>query len=69
MAQESDHKTFIYIIGGIVGAIAGLAATYLLLKNQQGKPDQKSLITSKDGLKIGISLASMLKQIADLGKK
>jgi hypothetical protein len=56
------------LIGGAAGLLVGLAAAYLLLKNQGSNPENTSLITSKDGLKIGVGLASLLKQIADLGK-
>jgi hypothetical protein len=66
--EKNDQKILIYILGGTIGLLTGLAAAALLLKNQEESPENKALINSKDGLKIGFSLASILKQIAELGK-
>jgi hypothetical protein len=66
--EKNDQKYFIYFIGGAVGLLTGLAGAYLLLKNQENSPEPKKLISSKDGLKITVGLAALLKQIADLGK-
>jgi hypothetical protein len=68
MSDKTNQKTITYIIGGTVGLITGLAAAYLLIKNQDASSENKSIINSKDGLKIGVGLASLLKQIADLSK-
>ncbi len=68
MSENNSQKNLAYIIGGAAGLLAGLAATYLLIKNQENNPEKKAIITSKDGLKIGVGLAGLLKQIADLGK-
>jgi hypothetical protein len=66
--EKNDNKIFIYILGGTIGLLTGLAAAALLIKNQEESPEKKAIINSKDGLKIGFSLASILKQIAELGK-
>lgn len=68
MTSNTQHKNLTYLIGGAAGLLVGLAAAYLLLKNQEDSPEKTSLITSKDGLKIGVGLVGLLKQIADLGK-
>ena len=66
--QKKENQTFVYILGGTIGLLTGLAAVYLLIKNQENSPEKTKLITSKDGLKISVGLAGLLKQIADLGK-
>ena len=68
MSNQTNQKTITYILGGTVGLITGLAAAYLLIKNQDASSGQKTIITSKNGLKIGVGLATLLKQIADLSK-
>jgi hypothetical protein len=68
MSNQTNQKTITYILGGTVGLITGLAAAYLLIKNQDTSSGQKTIITSKNGLKIGVGLATLLKQIADLSK-
>jgi hypothetical protein len=65
---KKESQTFVYILGGTIGLLTGLAAVYLLIKNQESSPEKTKLITSKDGLKISVGLAGLLKQIADLGK-
>lgn len=67
MTEKTNQITFTYIVAGAAGLLTGLAAAYLLLKNQKNSPDQKTIISSKDGLKIGVGLASLLRQIAELG--
>lgn len=68
MTTNKNQKTIFYIIGGAAGLLTGLAAAFLLIKEQEKMPEQKSIITTKSGLKIGMGLATLLKQIADLGK-
>jgi len=68
MAEKSSHKTLTYILAGGAGLLTGLAAAYLLLKNQENDPEKKAVISSKDGLKIGVGLITLLRQIADLGR-
>jgi hypothetical protein len=68
MSENNIQKNLTYFIGAAAGLFVGLAAAYLLIKNQESNPDQKSMISSKDGLKIGVGLANLLKQIADIGK-
>lgn len=66
--SEKSHKPLTYVIGGTAGLLVGLAATFLLLKNQENNPEKRAIITSKDGLKIGVDLVNLLKQIAELGR-
>ena len=66
--EKNEQKILIYILGGTIGLLTGLAAAALLIKNQEEFPEKKAIINSKDGMKIGFSLASILKQVAELGK-
>lgn len=66
--ENKDNKLFTYVIGGAAGLLLGLAAAHLLIKNQEQMPDKKMNISNNDRFKVGISLISLLKQIAELGK-
>jgi hypothetical protein len=64
---DSSLKTRTLMIGAVVGALTGLGAAYLLMRraDQEGKP---LAITSGQGLKLGMMLTSLLRQIMSLGK-
>jgi len=54
------------ILGGLFGLVAGIIAAYLLI--QRAEQSQSELkLSAQDGVKVGISVLSVLKQIADLG--
>ena len=64
--QEKQSSNFIYIIlGAILGGITGAGAGYLLNKRiQEGEEIQ---LTAGDGIKIGGSIITFLRQISSLG--
>jgi hypothetical protein len=54
------------ILGGLFGLVVGIIAAYLLVqKAEQSQSELK--FSAQDGVKVGISVLSVLKQIADLG--
>ena len=55
------------MIGGAAGLLTGLAAAYLVIRNRE-ESEGAGPITPKDGLKVGVGLVSLLKQIAEIGK-
>lgn len=67
MSGDSNWKTKVMVMGGAAGLLVGLAAAFLFIKN---RPEEKQSykISSGDGMKLGIGLASFIKLIADLGK-
>jgi hypothetical protein len=64
--QEKQSSNFIYIIlGAILGAITGAGAGFLLTKRiEEGEEIQ---LTPGDGIKIGGSIITFLRQISSLG--
>jgi hypothetical protein len=50
------------IIGGLLGAVVGLAAAYLFMQRyaEEGEPS----FTATDGVKIGVMVAGLLRSIA-----
>ncbi len=66
-SQEKQSNTGLFIIlGALFGAITGAGAGYLLTKRiQEGDEIQ---LTAGDGIKIGGSIITFLRQISTLGK-
>jgi len=66
---EADNfwKTKTLIFGGVLGALVGVGAAFLLTKRaeQQGKP--LSISTGK-GVQLGVLIAGLLRSILSLGE-
>jgi nitrate reductase gamma subunit len=55
------------VIGGVLGALVGLGAAYLLSKRAEQKGTQLS-ITPRKGVQLGVLLAGLLRSILSLGE-
>ncbi len=77
--MKFQHKVF--LIGGVLGALLGLAAAFLFLKANQdritalesGEGDEKSVqapvkITPAEGISVGLTVVNLLRQIVTLGQ-
>ncbi|MCK5795407.1 MAG: hypothetical protein KAH12_11910 [Anaerolineales bacterium] len=64
--QDKQSSNFIYIIlGSVLGAITGAGAGFLLAKRiEEGEEIQ---LTAGDGIKIGGSIITFLRQVSNLG--
>ena len=64
--QNKQSSNFTYIIlGAVLGAITGAGAGFLLAKRiEEGEEIQ---LTAGDGIKIGGSIITFLRQISSLG--
>ena len=64
--QEKQSSNFVYIVlGAVLGAITGAGAGFLLAKRiEEGEEIQ---LTAGDGIKIGGSVITFLRQISNLG--
>ncbi len=62
-----NRKPVILVIGGVLGALVGLGAAYLLIQNaeKEGKPPQVSPV---DGVKLGVLVMGLLRTVATLGE-
>ncbi len=60
-----NQNAKILALGTIVGALVGLGAAYLLLQrvDEQGELN----LSSKEGVKLGISVFSFFRQLTQLG--
>jgi len=64
--QEKQSSNFLYIIlGAVLGAITGAGAGFLLAQRiEEGEEIQ---LTAGDGIKIGGSIITFLRQVSNLG--
>jgi hypothetical protein len=64
-AKPSNFGLFI-LLGAIIGAITGAGAGYLLSRRiEEGEELQ---LTAGDGIKLGGSIVTLLRQVSTLGK-
>ncbi|MBM3153482.1 MAG: hypothetical protein FJZ96_14965 [Chloroflexi bacterium] len=71
IAEESQADTSwklrTLLIGGVIGALTGLGAAYLLTRRAEQKGETLTM-TSGQGLKIGMLVAGLLRSIVTLGE-
>lgn len=65
---ELDWKMKAILVGGVVGALVGIGAVYLYIRNIEEAGESPRLAT-RDAMSIGVSLVSLIKQIANMGNK
>jgi hypothetical protein len=66
--RDNSWKVQTLVIGGIVGALTGLGAAYLLTRRaeQNGAPLS---ITPTKGIQLGVLLAGVVRSILNLGEE
>jgi len=62
---EKPKKSQVLMIGAIIGALTGLGTAYLLTKNAE-KEGEDLAISTGQGLKLGLLILGMLKQVLQL---
>ncbi len=63
--MNSNWKAKALVIGGLVGALTGLGATYLMVQRSKDPPE----MGATDGLKLGLLLLGLVRQVGDLGSQ
>ena len=64
---DNTWKTQTLLIGGVVGALVGIGAAYLLAKRAEQKGTSLSISPGK-GVQLGVLLAGLLRSIVSLGE-
>jgi len=63
--ENNGWKAKTVIVGGILGAVTGLGAAYLMVRRAEQQGEQIS-ISSGQGLKLGVLLAGVLRSVLNL---
>lgn len=67
LTSEENWKMKTLIVGAVLGAATGLGAAYLLTRRAEERGERLA-ISSKEGLKLGVLIAGMLRSIITLGE-
>lgn len=60
-----NWKTKTIVIGGIIGAVAGIVAALLLIQRAE-ETQQVPRLTAGDGVKVGVGVLGLLRLITDI---
>ena len=63
--ENTGWKTKTVLVGGLLGALTGLGAAYLMVRRAEQQGEHIS-ISSGQGLKIGVLLAGVLRSVLNL---
>jgi hypothetical protein len=66
MEQQAKNKTL--VLGAIIGALAGAASAYLLIKRAESENEQPKL-TPGEGVQLGLGVLGLMRLIAGFGKE
>jgi hypothetical protein len=65
--SDNSWKIRTLVIGGVVGALVGIGAAFLLTRNAEQKGTQLAITPGK-GVRLGVLLAGLLRSIVSLGE-
>jgi hypothetical protein len=73
--MKYEHK--VLLIGGVAGALLGLAAAFLYVKSneeqiiavREGRAEEMNKIAPREALGVGLSLVTLLRQIVVMGQR
>jgi gas vesicle protein len=66
--NDKSWKVKTIIIGTVIGALAGAASGFLLVKRAESENKQPKL-TASEGVQVGLGILGMLRQIAGFGSE
>jgi hypothetical protein len=65
--ETKSWKTKTLILGGVIGALVGLSAAYLLIQRAE-KQQGRLQMNAGEGIKLGLLVLGLLRQVAQLGE-
>lgn len=68
--QVADWRTRTLMIGGAIGTVLGILAAYLYVRAaEEAHSSQAPEMPTKDAVRVGLSLLTIVRQIAELGAR
>jgi hypothetical protein len=68
MNSDPNWRGRTLLLGGVLGALTGLAAAYLLIRRSE-EGEQPPKIGAGEGVRLGLLLLGLLRQITELGSR
>jgi hypothetical protein len=65
--EDPNWKMKVLLIGGAVGLLAGLGASYLLIQRSD-RESSKPVLNLVEGVKLGLLVLGLLRQVSQLGE-
>ncbi len=66
--MENGWKTRVMLLGGILGALTGVGAAFILIQRAEMQNEQPKL-SAGEGVKVGLGVLGLLRLISDFGKE
>lgn len=66
MNEDANWKRKTLLLGGVIGALTGVGAAYLILQRAEREGERPKL-GAGEGFKVGMTLLGLLRQIAQSG--
>ncbi len=60
-----NYETRVLLVGSLIGAMVGLAGSFLLIKNKERKGTELQVSTG-EGVKLSLIIMALLRQVAEL---
>lgn len=68
MNPDGNWRTRTMLLGGLLGAMTGLAAAYILIQRSEDG-EQPPKIGPGEGVRLGLLLLGLLRQVTELGRR
>ena len=68
ITKTNDRKNIALLVGAVVGLLTGLGAAYLLIQRAEREGTLPAL-SAGEGVKVGLLVLGMLRQVAQFGKE
>ena len=68
MSPDPNWRVRTMLLGGVLGALTGVAAAYLLIRRSEDG-EQPPKIGAGEGVRLGLLLLGLLRQVTELGSQ
>ncbi|HEX2979406.1 MAG TPA: hypothetical protein VHO48_03980 [Anaerolineaceae bacterium] len=65
--EDQNWKTKVMVIGGLLGALTGLGAAFILIQRAEQEQVRPQL-SPGEGVKVGLGVLGLLRMLADVGR-
>jgi hypothetical protein len=67
--MSKSNRNQALIVSAVVGAVLGVVAGITLLKRVESDEEERPLLTTAEGMSLGLLVVGLLRQISGLGDK